>query len=1080
MRIVKSLVPALLLASLFSNLSYAVSPDRISGAIDPTNKVVLKGHVSPMARPQFDEGRVESSRIMRVTMLFLPSAQQQAALVKLIAQQQDETSPNYHQWITSEQFGQRFGLSQADIGKVSAWLLAQGFKITYVAHGKDYLSFEGDAGQVERAFQTEFHNFNVNGKMHFANVTAPAIPAALNGIVGGFRGLHDFTPHPRIKQHPAYSVPVTGGFGTVLAPGDLATIYDIKPLYTAHVDGTGQSVVIAGQTDVYIADLNFFRSAFGLTSISGCTLDSTQTILHAGACSAGNFKVVWPGGDPGLSSGDIGESDLDIETMSGIVPGAEIIFVSSLASTGGVDTSASYAIDQQLAPVISYSYGLCEAFVTAPGIAASEIEFKKANALGISFFAASGDAAAATCDGDNNGTFPAILGPSVSYPASSPEVTAVGGTEFNEGSGTYWSSTNTNNASALSYIPELAWNDTASLGVLDGTGGGPSNCAFGTGLTSVSGFEFELCKAPPNGGFPKPTWQTGGVTLSDSVRDVPDISFSASNQNDPFIVCTPQSQIQGDPNVSTSSCVSGINTAILTFNSLFGGTSASTPVTAGMAVLLNQYLGASGLGNINPELYKLYSSNPAVFHDITTGTSGFTGDTSDNIVTCNGATPSFEPSALQCPGATGTANTFGFSVQGGHKYSAATGLGSVDVNALFTAWAASSARTASSVALSPSATNVQAGTSVTFTATVTPSTGVGSVQFSTVNNSTTTVLGTVLLNLPSAATGTAVLTTTALPGGSNSVTAKYEGDGTNKASTSTAVTVTVTAPDFSILAAPTTTTVIAGHNSANITLTFTPINGMNQPITPSCTGMPTGATCAFNPPPPVTMDGTNPKSTVMTISTAANVAAATTGITISATGSGVTHTITPFNLTTAATDQTFTLTDPTTSFSVKQGSSVNTTITVTPGATGFSTPVTFTCTGAPSEATCTVSPTSSATSTTLTFTTTAPSAQLQLPFGRGTRIFYAALLPGLLGIMFTVGSRRRSLRGLRLLGMICVLSFSTLWLGSCTGSNSGTKNAGTPPGTYPLTVSATTTTATGSGTPITNSNAFTLSLTVTP
>jgi len=657
MRIVKSLVPALLLASLFSSPSYAVSPDRIASTIDPKNKVVLKGHVSPMARPQFDEGPVESSRTMRVTMLFMPSAQQQAALDKLIAQQQDSASPNYHQWITAEQFGQRFGMSHSDIDKVSARLLAQGFKLTYVAHGKDYLSFEGDAGQVERAFQTELHNFNVNGKMHFANVKAPAIPAALKGVVGGFRGLHDFTPHPMMKQHPAFSVTVTGGFFTVLAPGDLATIYNINPLYQAAtpIDGTGQSVVIAGQTDVYLADLNFFRSAFGLSTISGCTLDSTQTILHAGACSSGNLQIVWPGGDPGVSSGDLGESDLDIETVSGIARKAKIIFVSSLASSGGVDTSANYAIDNQLAPVISYSYGLCEAFATAPGIVASEVEFKKASALGISFFASSGDAGAATCDGDN-GTFPAILGPSVSYPASSPEVTAVGGTEFDETGGTYWNSTNTNNSSAIKYIPELAWNDTTLVGNLDGTGGGASNCAFGTGLTTVSGFQFELCKAPPNGGFTKPSYQSG-VTISDSVRDVPDFSFSASNANDPYIVCTAQSEVGGT--TSTSTCHTSITDALLTWNSAFGGTSASTPVAAGMAALLNQYLGANGLGNISPELYKLYSSNPSAFHDINTGTSGTgTNDTSDNIVPCSGATPSFEPSALKCPGTTGTTNTF--------------------------------------------------------------------------------------------------------------------------------------------------------------------------------------------------------------------------------------------------------------------------------------------------------------------------------------------------------------------------------------------------------------------------------------
>jgi hypothetical protein len=364
-----------------------------------------------------------------------------------------------------------------------------------------------------------------------------------------------------------------------------------------------------------------------------------------------------------------------------------------------------------------------------------------------------------------------------------------------------------------------------------------------------------------------------------------------------------------------------------------------------------------------------------------------------------------------------------------------------------------------------------------FTATVSPSTSTGTVTFSTLNNAVTTVLGTALVNLPypTATTGTATLATTALPGGSNSVTGTYEGDGVNKLSTSAAVVVTVIAPDFTLGAAPTSTSVVAGHTSSAVTLTFTPINGFNQTITPSCTGLPTGATCLFSPAT-VTLDGTHSGTTSMTISTAASMAPATTPtVVISATGSGTTHT-TNFSLTTSATDQTFTLSSTASSISVKQGGSGNTTITVVPGGTGFSTLVTFSCADTATESHCSVSPTSSATQTTLNITTTAPSAQLRPPFGRGTRIFYAAMLPGLLGIMFTMGSRRRSLRGARLLGLIFLLGFSTLWLGSCSGSNGGTKDSGTPPGTYSITVSATT----GGAVPVTNTNTtFAVSLVVT-
>ncbi len=1080
MRIVKFLVPTLLFASLFSNLGYAVAPDRIAGTIDPSTVVVLKGHISPMARPKFDQGPVESSRTMHVTMLFTPSAKQTAELEKLIADQQDPTSPSYHQWLTAAEFGQRFGLSQADIGKVSNWLVAQGFKITYVAKGKDYLSFDGDAGQVERAFRTELHNFNVNGKMHFANVTAPAIPASLSGIVGGFRGLHNFFPRPMHKPRANFS---DSNFTThFLAPGDLATLYDITPLYTAAtpINGAGQKVVIAGQTDVYLADIVDYRSGFGLTAITGCTLDSTNKIIQAGTCSSGNFQMVVPGGqtnDPGVNAGDLGESDLDIETMSGVARGAKIIFVTS---GNGVDDSASYAIDNQLAPVISYSYGLCEAFVTAPSILAIEPEYKKADALGISFFAATGDSAAATCDGDIQ-DYPATLGLSVSYPASSAYLTGVGGTEFNEGSGTYWSSSNgTNGASVLTngplngYIPEIAWNDTTLAQQLDGTGGGASNCAFGNSITSVEGFEFEVCKAPSAGGFPKPTWQQG-VTLSDSVRDVPDISFSASNANDLYIVCTAQSEVGGSSSAST--CTTSITDALNTYLSAFGGTSASTPVAAGMTVLLNQYLGANGLGNINPELYKLYSSNPSVFHDISTASSPFTEATSTNIVPCSGATPSFEPAALQCPGSSGTTSSIGYSVLGGHQYSAVTGLGSVDMNALFAAWAASSARNTSSVVLTPSSTNVNSGVSVTLTATITPATSTGTVTFSTLNNSTTTVLGTALINLPypTATTGTATLATTALPGGANTVTATYTGDGTDKPSTSAGVTVNVVSSNFTIGVSPTSTSVVAGHTSSAVTITVTPSDGFNQVVTPSCIGLPTGATCAFNPAT-VTPDGTHAITTSMTITTAANVAAATTAITLSADRWGGVTKTTSFSLTTTATDQSFTLTPQNSTYTVTRPQSANVILTLTP-LNGFNptvSPVTYSCVDGATESQCTANAgASTSSSPSFVITTTAPTGAQLAPFGRGTRILYAALLPGLLGIMFTAGSRRRSVRGMRLLGLVAVLALSTLWMASCGGSNSGggLKDPGT--GTGPHSIMITGTVGQGSGA-LTASTTFTL------
>jgi hypothetical protein len=494
------------------------------------------------------------------------------------------------------------------------------------------------------------------------------------------------------------------------------------------------------------------------------------------------------------------------------------------------------------------------------------------------------------------------------------------------------------------------------------------------------------------------------------------------------------------------------------------------------------------LGNINPQLYALYGTSASAFHDITTVTSSITGDTSDNIVPCTSGTPSFEPSGLKCP-TTGSL-TFGYSVAGGHVYSRVTGLGSLDVKNLATAWATS--LTTSSITITPSATNVTPGTSVSFTVVVTPSSGVGTVSFSTINGGTTTVLGTATLNTPypPSQSGTATFTTTALPAGTNSVTATYEGDATISGSSSAVTTVTVTIP-FSLSASPTTLSVPAGQPASTV-ITVTPLGGFSQTVnfnsgsTPAggCTaGLPTGATCTFSPPSVSLASG--PQNVTLAITTTANMTLATgVPITVSAT-TGSTVIPATVNLTVTQTNQTFTISSTAATYSVSPGATASVPITVT-GTNGFviassnttALPVTYSCSQSslPSEVSCHFSPSSgqsvSATAVTLSILTTAPTAQLRTPIGRRSRIVYALLLPGLFGLVFLVGSRTR---GARLLSLIVVLGFCTLWLGSCSsgGGNNTQSSGGTPAGTYAIKVNATT-----AGPNAVTSTALTINLTV--
>lgn len=509
MRTLKCIVSSALSAIFLCSVSFAASPDRINGTLTGGAMVPLAGNIHAKAQAQYDQGPVDPSfRLDYVTMLFQPSAAQREDLEKLLTDQQDPSSPNYHHWLTAKEFGNRFGLSQNDIGKISAWLKSQGFKIVSVANGGQFIVFGGTAAQIENTFQTQIHRYNVNGEMHVANASVPKIPAALDGVVSGFRGLHDFTPKPLgIKRGLSQGLrgdytDTINGVGTFhfLAPGDVYTIYHIGSLATEGIDGTGESIVIVGQSDIYIDDIENFRSGFSLSSVSSCNAPPS--------CNTTNLQYIQATSTVGYNAGEIGESDLDIEWSGAIAPNAKIIFVTSSLASGGVGFSAQTAIDSNplLAPIISMSYGLCELQSTPPSLASQDSLFQQAASEGISFFAASGDDGPAACDAtDSTPPSAGTQGVSVNYPASSQWVTGVGGTEFNEGSGNYWAPSNTNQSSALSYIPEIVWNDTAvSIANgqgLDATGGGLATAEFKTPPLPVACPASQNPRGKPESGF---------------------------------------------------------------------------------------------------------------------------------------------------------------------------------------------------------------------------------------------------------------------------------------------------------------------------------------------------------------------------------------------------------------------------------------------------------------------------------------------------------------------------------------------------------------------------------------------------
>jgi Pro-kumamolisin, activation domain/Bacterial Ig-like domain (group 3) len=717
---------------------------RITQSVDENQRLVLKGNTHPLARPQFDQGAAPADLPMNRMLLVLKrSPQQESALRQLLDEQQDKASPNFHKWLTPDEFGQKFGPADQDLQVTTNWLKQHGFRIGKVARGRTVIEFSGTAAQVQEAFGTPIHKYVVKGKEHWANANDPQIPAALAPVVAGVASLHNFERKPRIARSPnryaldykAGSKPhITAPDGThFLGPGDFNVIYNVNPLHNINpvINGTGVTIAVVGRSDIYFTDISDFRSIFNLFG--------------------GSSQTIWNGPDPGELGGDEElEADLDNSWTAAVAPGATVDFVVSATTntTDGIVLSELYIVDNNLADIMTESFGTCEAGMGA-GLAEAEMIAQQAAAQGTTFFASSGDSGAAGCD-DPNTPFE-TGGLSVSVPASTPYTVGVGGTEFNEGSNAakYWSANTNVLVTALSYIPEHVWNESCSLNCPSGV---PANLfATGGGVSS----------------YPQPTWQSGvrGVP-ADGLRHVPDVALTAAI-HDPYLIC------------GLGSCDQGFLFAA-------GGTSASAPSFAGIMALIDQKMaGRQGLANY--VLYQLAraenfgacnasSGTPAstcVFNDLTVGNNGVPGE------------PGYPTSSAYPSGV-------GFDM--------ATGLGSVNVTNLVKNWAATTFNSTVTV-LSPSSITGTHGQPQTLTISVSSPSGIipsGSVSL--ISDQCSPGTGGRAINLCASTSGCLLdgsgnltATTNLLFGGSYCIHAHYPGNGSLGASDSSpSVPVTIT------------------------------------------------------------------------------------------------------------------------------------------------------------------------------------------------------------------------------------------------------------------------------------------------
>lgn len=614
-------------------------PSVIVDAVDAARPALLANHHPLWANAANDLGALApQDQVGQMTLVLARSAAQQAALEQLLADQQNPASPLYHHWLTPQEMGDRFGLSESDLHTLTGWLQSKGLQVDWVAPSKVFIAFSGTAAAVNDAFQSELHNYRVNGELRLALNSEAHIPAALSPAIRAVRGLFTLQTSPNLiartesSANPQLTVTNGSTVDHFVSPADFATIYSLPDFYAG--EGT---IGIVGRSRTDMDDFVHFDTLAYTTSFSNPT-EVVPTAL--GGVDPGPAYTAPPGGT--TSIGDQSEATLDVERAGSTAWGAKLLLVvsASTANADGIDYGAQYLVQTSPVPaqVMNISFGACESAAGSSGVTFWDTLFQQAAGEGISVFVSSGDSGASGCDSAFSTPPANPAANSINYICASSYATCVGGTEFNDASNPslYWNSSNVSNLeSATGYIPEGAWNeplDSSSKPVVAATGGGVS--AYVT----------------------TPSWQTGaGVPAARNGRYTPDVSFNASSHDGYF----------GCMAAAGGSCVTDGqgSTSFL----VFSGTSAAAPSMAGVAALLNQRMG-NAQGNLNLNLYQTAAQSPTAYNDVTVASSG--------VSNCSVNTPSMCNNSI--PGPTGlSGGQAGYPVGAG--YDEATGLGSLNI-----------------------------------------------------------------------------------------------------------------------------------------------------------------------------------------------------------------------------------------------------------------------------------------------------------------------------------------------------------------------------------------------------------------
>lgn len=463
-----------------------------------------------------------------------------AALSAYITEQRQQTAPT---WLTPTQIGERFGLPSARVNAVIERLAAAGISVTERYDQRTALLAQGTVRDVDRLFHVRLEEYQAtDGRRYRILSRAPTIPSDIADAVSAVDGLDN-----RPVFHPTSRLQQTGSKTTYVTPQQLTRIYGGDVLTQAGIDGSGETIAIASLATAHGDEFAQWSKRFKVS------MQPSQTLSVAP-------RPLTPR-DHGWSANESDEVALDLEMARSLAPRSTLLDYTTANDGGGIDRVVNQITQDRRATIVSVSYGICEDDGDAKAIEAEENTFMTAQAAGIDIFVASGDSGPYGCNASDHSN---DLRRSVSYPASSAYVTAVGGTTL---------------LTPGNSLREVAWQEPAALA---GSGGGSSAL------------------------IPRPPWQSASVVPQPGrTRLLPDVAGPASP----------------DFNLAIADFQSGH----VVFE-IGGGTSAAAPFWAGVVALVKQSVRGREHtfpdGNVDSILYRiaaapsLYST---AFNDTTSG-----------------------------------------------------------------------------------------------------------------------------------------------------------------------------------------------------------------------------------------------------------------------------------------------------------------------------------------------------------------------------------------------------------------------------------------------------------------------------